>query len=175
FFFVENLMGKDNQHDNLSPNLSAIIIISHTKDGVEIAKKHNLPAEIIDIIQQHHGTTMVKYFYDKAKVEIGDSIKESSYRYPGPKPQTKEAALVMIADSIESATRSLTTATPSSIDNLIKKITNDKFIDEQFDECNLTLKEIEKVRNVFSKVLLQMFHKRIEYPDTEIVGQKILK
>ncbi len=175
FFFVENLMGKDNQHENLSPNLSAIIITSHVKDGVEIATKHNLPEEIIDIIRQHHGTTLVKYFYEKAKEELGDSVKENQYRYPGPKPQTREAALVMLADSVESATRSLNNPSPSSIDNLIKKITNDKFIDEQFDECNLTLKEIEKIRNVFSRVLLQMFHRRIEYPDRELGGQGVLR
>ncbi|MFA5478512.1 MAG: HDIG domain-containing metalloprotein [Candidatus Muiribacteriota bacterium] len=175
FFFVENLMGKDNQHDDLTPNLSAIIIISHVKDGIEIAKQHNLPEEICDIIREHHGTTLVKYFYEKAKNELGDTVKESQYRYPGPKPQTKESALVMLADSIESATRALSNPSPSSIENLIKKITNDKFIDEQFDECNLTLKEIEKIRNVFSKVLLQMFHKRIEYPKSQMTGTGVLK
>ncbi|MFW5782479.1 MAG: HD family phosphohydrolase [Candidatus Muiribacteriaceae bacterium] len=175
FFFVENLMGRDNQHKDLNANLSSIIITSHTKDGVEIAKQHNLPSEVIDIISQHHGTTLVKFFYDKARKEHGDDIRESQFRYPGPKPQTREAALVMLADSIESATRSLSAATPSSIDNLIRKITNEKFVDEQFDECNLTLKEIDKIRNVFSKVLLQMFHKRIEYPDMKLQGQGVFK
>ncbi|MGM0606921.1 MAG: HD family phosphohydrolase [Candidatus Muiribacteriota bacterium] len=175
FFFSENLMGRDNQHEDLNPNLSAIIIISHVKDGLEIAKQYNLPEEIIHIISQHHGTTLVKYFYEKARKDLGDNIKDSKFRYPGPKPQTKESALVMLADSIESATRSLSAPSPSSIENLIKKITNDKFIDEQFDECNLTLKEIEKIRNVFSKVLLQMFHKRIEYPDTEEKGQGVFR
>ncbi|MCK5687301.1 HDIG domain-containing protein [bacterium] len=164
YFFVENQNG-ENAHDELSPNLSSLIIISHVKDGVDLAKEHKLPESIIDIIRQHHGTSLVAYFYNRAKNnEKQSETLEQKFRYQGPKPQSKEAAIIMLADSIESAARTLNKPNPVQITNLISRIVNQKFDDGQMDSCEITMKNIETLERVFAKILISMYHSRIEYP-----------
>ncbi|HDD35389.1 MAG TPA: HDIG domain-containing protein [Candidatus Desulfofervidus auxilii] len=165
-YFIENQIGVSNRHERLSPLKSALIIMSHVKEGVQLAKQYHLGNEIIDIIKQHHGTSLVTYFYHKAK-EQNLGIKEEDFRYPGPKPQTKEAGLVMLADAVEAACRSLNEPTPSKIEQTIQKIISNIFLDGQLDECELTLKEMHKIAERFSKVLIGISHPRIEYPEIQ--------
>jgi cyclic-di-AMP phosphodiesterase PgpH len=170
-FFIENQMHRENPHDRLPPDKSANIIISHVTDGAAILKKYNLPKEIIHIAEQHHGNTLLKFFYHKA-VQGGEDVKEEDYRYPGPKAQTKESAIVGIADSVEAAVRSLNQPTPETIESLVKKIVSDRLQDGQLNECDLTLKELETVSHSFCETLKGIFHSRIEYPEmTKKVGQ----
>ncbi|MEH6994285.1 HD family phosphohydrolase [Neobacillus drentensis] len=163
-FFIENQMHRENPHDRLPPDKSANIIISHVTDGVAILKKYNLPKEIIHIAEQHHGNTLLKFFYHKA-VQGEQEVKEEDYRYPGPKAQTKESAIVGIADSVEAAVRSLNQPTPETIESLVKKIVSDRLQDGQLNECDLTLKELETVSHSFCETLKGIFHSRIEYPE----------
>ncbi|MBU5213457.1 MULTISPECIES: HD family phosphohydrolase [Heyndrickxia] len=163
-FFIENQMNIENPHNHISPETSKDIIIAHATDGAQMLKKHKLPKEIVDIAEQHHGTTLLKYFYYKAKEE-NDHIDEMDYRYPGPKPQTKEAAIISIADSVEAAVRSMTHPTPEQIKNLIDSIVQDRLKDGQLNECDITLKEIEVIKKTFSETLNGIFHSRIEYPN----------
>lgn len=166
YFFIENQLTTDNPHDKLSPNLSALIITSHVKDGLDIAKEYHLPSSIADFIAQHHGTTLLTYFYNKALENNTDSkLDEASYRYEGPRPQTREVAIVMLADSVEAAVRSLAKPTPGKIEGVARQIIKDKLSDGQLDECDLTLKDLDKIASAFSKVLTGIFHTRIEYPD----------
>ena len=167
YFFKENQLTNENPHEKLSASLSTLIITSHVKDGVEVARSHKIPEEIIDVIEQHHGTTLVKYFYHKAlsNDENEIEIEESSYRYDGIKPQTREAAIVMLADSVEAAVRSMSEHSNEKIKILIHKIIEDKLKDHQLDDCDLTLKDIERIAHAFSTVLMGIFHERIEYPD----------
>jgi putative nucleotidyltransferase with HDIG domain len=168
YFFVENQFGHDNPHEKLTPNLSTLIITSHVKDGVEIAREHGLPDKLIDIISQHHGTDLIRFFFNKAAECIQDEkevLVEADFRYEGPKPQTKEAALVMLADSVEAAVKSLSKYSPVKIEALIQKIIRERLDEGQFEECNLTLKDLTNVKNSFLKVLAGLYHNRIEYPD----------
>ncbi len=167
-YFIENLMGGINKHDKLNPNMSSLIITSHIKDGVDLAKKHKLQPGLVDFILEHHGTDLIRYFYNKAKGNEAPelhSIKEDHFRYPGPKPQSKETAIVMLADSVEAASRVLTDPTPSRLQGLVEKIINEKFIDGQLDECNLTLKDLHDITKCFVRILNGMFHSRVDYPD----------
>ena len=164
-YFIENTMGVS-MHTKLSPNMSRLIIISHVKDGVELAKQHNLPKCVIDIIEQHHGTSLISYFYHKAK-QVDEDVDESLYRYPGPKPRSKEAAIVMLADCVEAATRSLDEPTPSRIKNLVSSVINGIFTDGQLDECDLTFREVKRVQEVLVKMLISLYHKRVKYPEQE--------
>ncbi len=169
YFFKENQLTYDNPHDKLDPYLSSTIIMDHVKDGVELAKKHKLPVEIRDFIEQHHGTTLVAYFYHEAKTEKdGNNIDEKDFRYTGPKPRTKETAIVMLADSVEAAVRSLSSPTREKVEELIEKIIQNRLEDGQLDESNITLKELGKIKKSFLKVILSIFHERIEYPDSDI-------
>ncbi|GIN38542.1 HD family phosphohydrolase [Heyndrickxia oleronia] len=163
-FFIENQMNIENPHNHISPETSKDIIIAHATDGAQMLKKHKLPKEIVDIAEQHHGTTLLKYFYYKAKEE-NDPIDEMDYRYPGPKPQTKEAAIISIADSVEAAVRSMTHPTPEQIKNLIDSIVQERLKDGQLNECDITLKEIEVIKKTFCETLNGIFHSRIEYPN----------
>ncbi|MEH7178792.1 HD family phosphohydrolase [Neobacillus vireti] len=163
-FFIENQMHLENPHDRIQPDKSANIIISHVTDGAAILKKYNMPKEIIHIAEQHHGTTLLKYFYHKA-AQAGEEVKEEDYRYPGPKAQSKESAIVGIADSVEAAVRSLSQPTPETIETLVKKIVADRLQDGQLNECDLTLKELETVTHSFCETLKGIFHSRIEYPE----------
>ncbi|MFT8320501.1 MAG: HD family phosphohydrolase [Bacillus sp. (in: firmicutes)] len=167
-FFIENQMNMGNPHDRLPPQASKNIIIAHATDGAELLRKHKMPKEIIDIAEQHHGTTLLKYFYFKAK-EKGLDIKEEDFRYHGPKAKTKEVAIIGIADSVEAAVRSLNSPTTDQIDGLIKNIISDRLQDGQLDDCDLTLKELHVVRNTLSETLKGIFHSRIEYPDMKKV------
>ncbi|NMA03446.1 MAG: HDIG domain-containing protein, partial [Clostridiales bacterium] len=169
YFFKENQLTSDNPHDKLDPYLSSTIIRDHVRDGVELAKKYKLPVEIRDFIEQHHGTTLVAYFYHEAKTEGEDNnIDENDFRYEGPKPQTKETAIVMLADSVEAAVRSLSSPTREKVEELIEKIIQNRLKNGQLDESNITLKELDKVKKSFLKVMLSIFHERIEYPDIDI-------
>jgi putative nucleotidyltransferase with HDIG domain len=168
YFFVENQFGQENPHEKLTPTLSTLVITSHVKDGVEIAREHGLPDKLIEIINQHHGTDLVRYFYNKATESRQDErevLVEADYRYEGPKPQTKEAALVMLADSVEAAVKSLSKSNPVKIETLVQKIIRERLDDGQFDECNLTLKDLTLIKNSFLKVLSGLYHSRIEYPE----------
>ncbi|HPZ43860.1 MAG TPA: HDIG domain-containing protein [Bacillota bacterium] len=166
YFFIENQMGCDNPHDKIAPSLSTLILTSHVKDGVEMAREHKLPQRIIDIIEQHHGSGLVSYFYHKAlENDRSETVTEEEFRYEGPKPQTKEAALVMLADSVEAAVRSLQNRTAGRIEGLVRKIIKDKLNDGQLDECDLTLKDLDIIASAFVRVLTGIFHNRIEYPD----------
>ena len=163
-FFIENQMNHDNPHDRLPPDKSAQIIISHVIDGSAILKKYHMPKEIIDIAEQHHGTTLLKFFYHKA-LQDNPEVREEEFRYPGPRAQTKESAVVGIADSVEAAVRSLSQPTPELIESLIKKIVADRLQDGQLNECDITLREIETVTHSLCETLKGIFHSRIEYPE----------
>ncbi|OLS41649.1 HD family phosphohydrolase [Bacillus sp. MRMR6] len=163
-FFIENQMHVENPHDRLPPDKSAAIIIAHVTDGVEILKKYHMPKEIIQIAEQHHGTTLLKFFYHKALQE-SEEVKEEHYRYPGPRAQSKESAIIGIADSVEAAVRSLRQPTHEAIESLVKKIVVDRLQDGQLNECDLTLKELDTVAYSFCETLKGIFHSRIEYPE----------
>ncbi|MBS2969740.1 HD family phosphohydrolase [Metabacillus sp. KIGAM252] len=169
-YFIENQMKMDNPHDKLSPQLSKNVIIAHAADGADMLRKHKMPKEFVDIAEQHHGTSLLKYFYYKAK-ERGDEILEEEFRYPGPKPQTKEIAVISIADSVEAAVRSMSSPTPERIQKLVRGIIADRLQDGQLNECDLTLKELDIVAKSFCESLKGIFHSRIEYP--EVTKQKV--
>jgi len=170
-YFIENQMNIRNPHDALSPKVSKNIITSHTTDGASILRKHKLPKEIVDIAEQHHGTSLLKFFYHKALEQTEEEIKEEDYRYEGPKPQTKEAAVICIADSVEAAVRSMPNPTPEKIEKIVRSIINDRVEDKQFIECDITLKELELIRQALCETLNGIFHSRIEYP--ELKKQKV--
>ncbi|MFF5993749.1 HD family phosphohydrolase [Lysinibacillus sp. KU-BSD001] len=161
-FFIENQMGI-NPHDTLPPDASADIIIAHTTDGAELLRNHKMPQEIIDIALQHHGTSLLKFFLHKAK-EDGKQVNEADFRYPGPKPQTKEIAVISIADSVEAAVRSMKEPNAEKIHKLIQSIIQDRVQDNQFDECDISLKELKIIEKVLCETLNGIFHTRIEYP-----------
>ncbi|MCM3743389.1 HDIG domain-containing protein [Sporosarcina luteola] len=163
-FFIENQHGAVNPHDELQPEKSRDIIIAHANDGADLLAKHKMPIEIINIARQHHGTSFLKFFYVKAK-EMGKDVVEDDFRYPGPKPQTKEIAIISIADSVEAAVRSLKEPTPEKIAKLVRSIITSKLNDGQFDECDLSMKELKTIENVICETLNGIFHSRIEYPD----------
>jgi putative nucleotidyltransferase with HDIG domain len=175
-YFIENSGGQRNKHDKLAPSMSALILTSHVKDGVELARERKLGGPIIDIIQQHHGTAQIKFFYEKAKEQADpgmEQIDERDYRYHGPKPQTREAALIMLADSVEAASRTLSDPTPARIQGMVKKLINNIFIDGQLEECDLTLKDLHLIARSFNRVLGGIFHNRIDYPEpVHIVREK---
>ena len=165
-FYVENQEGGVNPHNAISPFLSALIIAAHTKEGAELGKEYKIPKEIRDIMYEHQGTTLLAYFYNKAK-QIDENVQEEDFRYPGPKPKTKESAIIMLADSIEAAVRSLDEKTPVTIEVMIRKIIAGKMDDGQLSDADLTFKEIETIIKVFTKTLMGIHHVRIKYP-----GQK---
>lgn len=167
-YFIENVGAADNRHDKLAPSMSALILMAHLKDGVEIAREHKLGEAIIDVIREHHGTGLMKFFYDKAKNRPDASVQqvdERDYRYPGPKPQTREAALIMLADAVEAAGRTLTDPTPARVRGMVQKIINNIFIDGQLDDCELTLKDLNRIAKSFEKILGGIFHHRVDYPE----------
>ena len=171
-YFIENMTeGSENHHKSLAPAMSTLIIIGHVKDGMELAEEHNLPEPLRDFIEQHHGTTLVEYFYhEAARKKDGDhrtDADESSFRYPGPKPQSRETAVLMLSDAVESASRTLKEPTPRRIQSLVHEITMKRLLDGQFDECNLKMNEIRIVEESLIKSLLAAHHGRVRYP-----GQK---
>ncbi|MGE6752012.1 HD family phosphohydrolase [Rossellomorea sp. NPDC071047] len=170
-FFIENQLNMENPHDRVSPETSRDVIISHASDGADMLRKHKLPKEIVDIAEQHHGTTLLKFFYYKAK-EQGKDVKEEDYRYPGPKPQTREAAIISIADSVEAAVRSKKSPTQGEIQQLVHSIVQDRLQDGQFNECDISLKQLETVKKSLCETLNGIFHPRIEYPELKAKGEK---
>ncbi len=169
-YFIENQAPANNRHEALVPAMSTLVIIAHIKDGSDLARQHGLPQPIIDFIEQHHGTTLVEYFFGRANEQIqsdpnGGSVDESLYRYPGPKPQTKEASVLMLADAVESASRSLVDPAPARIASLVREIAERKLDDGQFDESGLTLRELRTIEDSVSKSLIANYHGRVKYPD----------
>ena len=169
-YFVENQESRDNRHEKLSPSMSALILASHVKDGAEVAREHRLPRRVVDIIKQHHGTRLITFFYSKAK-EMEDpsvqTVDERDFRYPGPKPKSREAALIMLADAVEAASKVLTDPTPARIRGLIQKIINDIFVDGQLDESNLTLRDLHQIARSFTRTVTGILHHRIDYPQVQ--------
>jgi putative nucleotidyltransferase with HDIG domain len=172
-YFVENMTpGQPSRHENLNPAMSTLIIIGHVKDGADLARQHNLPQTLIDFIEQHHGTTLVEYFFHAATrqaeaqpEEFRAEVAESSFRYPGPRPQTREAAVLMVADAVEGASRALSEPTPKRIETLVHEIAMKRLLDGQFDECSLTLAELAIVEESLTKSLIGIYHGRIKYPE----------
>ena len=169
-YFIENQQGEDNPHDKLTPSMSALIIKSHVKEGVEMAQKYKLPSLVIDMIKEHHGTSLIEYFYNKAlndQKDNAEEVDELLYRYPGPKPQSKEAGILMLADCIEASVRALPEHTKDNIQVLVKKMINKIFAAGQLDECDLTLNDLYKIAGSFVKTLTGIYHQRIAYVDNK--------
>jgi putative nucleotidyltransferase with HDIG domain len=169
-YFVENQGIGANRHESLLPAMSTLVIIAHIKDGADLARQHHLPQPIIDFIQQHHGTTLVEYFYKRASEQSeadphASEVDETSFRYPGPKPQTKEAAVLMLADASESASRTLVDPTPGRIEGLVHDLAMKRLLDGQFDECGVTLQELSAIEDSLIKSLTAVYHGRVKYPD----------
>jgi len=167
-YFIENRKGFEDAHKSLTPNMSALIILSHVKEGVELAEKHRLGNKITDIIREHHGTSLVSFFYNRAKgMEDPELhiIEEKDFRYAGPKPQTKEAGIVMLADAVEASSRILDEPTPKRLENHVQRVVENIFLDGQLDECELTLKDLHAIQKSFVAILIGIFHQRIEYPE----------
>ncbi len=165
YFFVDNQVEGVNVHERLDPRTSAQIVISHVKDGLDLAKRHRLPRKIRDFIPQHHGTSLATYFYQQARESEGDEVNEEDFRYPGPKPQTKETAIVMLADICEAAVRAERPASIEEIQELVREIIGSKVLAGQLDECDLTLRDLDEIRNAFVNILQGVFHPRIKYPE----------
>ncbi|MHB1357478.1 MAG: HD family phosphohydrolase [Anaerolineae bacterium] len=166
FYFSENQGDGDNPHDQLDPKTSAETILAHVTDGLELARKYAIPDKVVDFIPEHHGTTLVAYFYRRAVQESeNDIVDESAFRYSGPKPQTKETAIVMLADSVEALVRASHPTTQVEVERLIRQIINDRLVSGQLDECDLTLRDLDKIRQAFVGVLQGVFHPRIQYPE----------
>jgi len=170
-YFSENqiLVEDSKKHDTLKPTMSKLVIMNHVKEGVDLAKKYKLNPRIIEFIQEHHGNSLVYYFYRKAleNLEEKEELNQEGFRYPGPKPKSKESAICLLADSVEAASRALKDPNPNSIEELVHKVINNKFIDGQLDECDLTLRDLEKIAAVFKRILSGIYHSRITYPDTK--------
>jgi len=167
-YFIENQQNWKNKHDKLSPKMSSLVIISHVKDGCDLAQRFKLGRTLTDIIRQHHGTGVVSYFYEKAQKDKDPSIRsipESDFRYPGPKPQTKEAGLVLLGDVVEASSRTLTDPTPSRIRNLVQTRIKQVYADGQLDNCELSLRDLHKIADVFERTLNAIFHQRVDYPE----------
>ena len=171
-YFVENQGTDESRHESLLPAMSTLVIIAHVKDGAELARQHHLPQQIINFIEQHHGTTLVAYFYNQATRQSEEDpdhgpVDEANYRYPGPKPQSREAGVMMLSDAVESASRALVEPAPARIESLVHEIAMQKLLDGQFDECGLTLKEIHIVEESLVKSLTAVYHGRVKYPDQQ--------
>lgn len=167
-YFVENQMGGINKHDQLTPHMSCLILVNHVKEGVKLADKHNLPKAVKQFISEHHGTSLIKYFYHKAlTLNEGQEVNEIDFRYPGPRPQSKETAICMLADTIEAASRAMSNPTPQRIRNLVDTLTENKLKEGQLDNCDLTLKEINLIKEAFIPILTGIYHARIEYPELD--------
>ncbi|HLM54649.1 MAG TPA: HD domain-containing protein, partial [Pyrinomonadaceae bacterium] len=162
--FIENQGNAENVHDRLNPSLSALVLTSHVKEGLEMAAEVGLPPRVCDVIRQHHGTSLMKYFYFRATGGARDATLEAQFRYAGPKPQTKEAAILMLADSVEAASRTLDKPTPQRIADFVARMIDDKRADGQLDECDLSLRELTKVRESITASLVAIYHARIDYP-----------
>jgi putative nucleotidyltransferase with HDIG domain len=171
-YFVENQGTEDNRHESLLPAMSTLVIIAHVKDGADLARQHHLPESIIDFIEQHHGTTLVEYFYNQAAKQCEEDpdssdVDETSFRYPGPKPQTLETGVLMVADAAESACRTLVDPAPARIRHLVHELTMKRLLDGQFDECGLTFKQLRAIEDSLVKSLTAVYHGRVKYPNQQ--------
>ncbi len=176
YFFIENQQGMGNQHDNISPRLSSLVITAHVKEGVELAREYRLPGQVADFIPMHHGCSLVAYFFHKATQSEGVGyVEEEHFRYPGPRPNTKETAIVMLADGVEATTRTLTRPTAEQIEATIRKIVNKRMTENELSEAPLTLNEVEKIIQSFNRVLQGLYHQRIEYPDQILEREERVK
>jgi cyclic-di-AMP phosphodiesterase PgpH len=172
-YFIENQRVDENKHDRLSPSMSSLIITSHVKEGAEMAKQQKLPSAIVDIIRQHHGNSLITYFYQKAKeLQPVGPVAEQDFRYPGPRPRTKVAAIVMLADAVEAASRTLVEPTPQRIQSLTNSVITRIFLDDQLSMCDLTLKDLREISKSFNMILNGIFHHRIDYPGVTFSGAK---
>jgi hypothetical protein len=176
-YFIENQGSEASRHEALVPAMSTLVIIAHIKDGSDLARQHHLPQPIVDLIQQHHGTTLVEYFYDRAHGQKGSDpngseIDESIFRYPGPKPQTKEAAVLMLADAVESASRTLVDPTPARIESLVRGLAEHRLHGGQFDESGLTLRELRTIERSMVMSLTAIYHGRLKYPEPRTAWEK---
>lgn len=166
-YFIENQPSGEDRHSSLPPSMSALIISAHVKEGMDLAKEYKLPQRIIDIIPEHQGTKLISYFYSKAK-EVEDPdvhvVDEREYRYPGPKPQTREAGVILLADTAEATTRAMQDRSPARLEEVVRNVINKNFIDGQLDECELTLKDLQAIARSFVRILMGIYHQRIEYP-----------
>jgi putative nucleotidyltransferase with HDIG domain len=176
-YFIENQMDSTNLHSKLKPNMSALILASHVKTGLEMAEEHKLPKRIRDFIAEHHGTSIMNFFYNKAITEAGDndSVNEADFRYPGPKPRSKASAIVMLADTVEAATRSLKEPTPTKIRSFVESLVDLKYQDGELNECDLTFRELSQIIEAFLPVLYGVFQHRVEYPDQKKTAKKQTK
>jgi hypothetical protein len=177
-YFVENQVGPHGRHNRLKPRMSALIISSHVREGIELGRKRGLPEVVLNFIPQHHGTTRISFFYDKALKQAAkkppkDPIHEEDYLYPGPKPQTKEAGIVMLADSVEASTRTYPNLTPQKLEAAIDNMIKHRFMEGQLDECELTLRDLTKIKEAFLKILIGIHHHRIQYPEQEGEGSQV--
>jgi hypothetical protein len=172
-YFIENQLVNENKHDRLSPSMSSLIITSHVKEGAEMARQQKLPSVIVDIIRQHHGTSLITYFYQKAReLQPLTPLAEQEFRYPGPRPRTKVAAIVMLADAVEAASRTLGEPTPQRIQGLTNSVITRIFLDDQLSMCDLTLKDLREIAKSFNMILAGIYHHRIDYPGVDFVGVK---
>lgn len=165
YFFIENQMGQDNPHDKMSPALSAVVITAHVKDGLELAREYRLPPSVAAFITEHHGSALVSYFYNRAAERNGGSVEKDGFRYEGPRPRSRETAIVMLADAVEAAVRALAEPTPAALEGVVRKIIRDRLQDRQLDEAPLTLRDLDKIGTAFTRVLAGIYHPRIEYPE----------
>jgi len=165
-FFVENQIGVENPHEKMAPSLSALTVLAHVRDGIEYAREQRLPEAVIRFIPEHHGTSLITYFYHQA-MERGDVVDEEGFRYEGPKPQSRESAILMIADAVEGAVRSMPRPTPDRIEQVVRRIIRERLEDGQLDECDLTFRDLDVIAQTFTRLLAGMFHPRVEYPDLE--------
>jgi putative nucleotidyltransferase with HDIG domain len=172
-YFIENQRGDENKHDRLSPSMSSLIITSHVKEGAEMARQQKLPSVIVDIIRQHHGTSLITYFYQKAKeLQPLTPLADQDFRYPGPRPRTKVAAIVMLADAVEAASRTLGDPSSQRIQGLTNSVITRIFLDDQLSMCDLTLKDLREIAKSFNLVLAGIYHHRIDYPGIDFGGTK---
>ena len=171
-YFSENQRGGKNRHDELTPNMSALVLTAHAKEGVELAREHRLNQPIVDFIEQHHGNSLMPFFYQKAmELAPNHDVDEANFRYAGPRPQSREIAICMLADSVEAASRTLANPTHGHIKTMVEKIVNNKFVDTQLDECDLTLKDLHAIADSFVRVLAGYLHSRVEYPEEQAVPE----
>ena len=174
-YFVENQVGTPNRHSKLKPRMSAKLIISHVAEGMELAQAYKIPEKIVDFIPQHHGTGRLSFFFDKALKQAAtrknnkEIVHEEDYRYPGPKPQSRETAIVMLADTVEATARSITDVTPQKLEATIDNMIKQRLIEGELDECGLTMRDLNKIKDAFLQILIGVHHHRIQYPDRESV------
>src|ERR1051326_4648121 len=178
-YFVENQVGSNNRHVRLKPRMSAHILAAHVKDGADLGRKYGLPEKVLDFIPQHHGTTLMSFFYDKALKQAAkkapkETLTEDDFRYPGPRPQSRETGIVMLADSVEASTRAITDMSPPALETAIENMIKQRFLEGQLDECNLTLRDLTKIKEAFFKILIGIHHQRIKYPEQILQDQAIL-